>query len=167
MNKINKVLITELMLKKINKKQFIKKARIKETNINEFLFNMLYCSYIEKNAEEVEVCLYLLFTFNIVDNKFVELMNLLLGCDWHQQHENIAMMLQELKDDSSVPYLYATILKQFDYLEYDEFFALAVKCIWALGTIGTNEAKICLIELQKSENEFIANNAKKQLLRLE
>jgi len=59
--------------------------------------------------------------------------------------------------------LYLTALKKYDYLDYDEDFALARKCTWALADIGTSEAKLKLEELQKCDNQLISNFALKRL----
>lgn len=93
------------------------------------------------------------------------MLNNLILCGWHKQHENIAMILQRLKSPKSVDYLYTTINKKYSYLDYDDNYALAVKCIWALGDIGNKEAKEYLKKLLNSENEIIIDNARKQLER--
>lgn len=95
------------------------------------------------------------------DEKFVTLLNQLLLSDWHYQHENIAELLQKLRNLSSVIPLYETANKHFKYLDYDEFNALAVKCIWALGDIATDTAQKCLLSLQENKDSIISNNAKK------
>lgn len=52
------------------------------------------------------------------------------------------------------------------FLEFDEAFALAVKCIWALGDINTPESREKLRLLSQSDNEIIRDNAINQLNRI-
>jgi hypothetical protein len=54
---------------------------------------------------------------------------------------------------------------ELEYLSYegDTTFALAKKCIKALGVIESEESKAALIEISKHPNKFIADMAKKQL----
>ena len=87
----------------------------------------------------------------------------LMGLEWHRSHEDIARALQELKDPSAVEVLYVTALKEFEYLNYDEFFGLARKCTWALADIGTGEAKDKLLRLAQCNNPAIQDYAQKRL----
>lgn len=84
---------------------------------------------------------------------------------WHHQHEDIATLLDFLKSPNSIECLYKITLTEFEYLSYDDSYALALKCIWALGNINTEESKQKLELLSKSENEIIRQNARKQLER--
>lgn len=115
----------------------------------------------------VDNLLFLIFHFNLLDEKMDDILNQLLMCDWHMQHENIAMLLQRLKSPSSIEALYETAIKEYEYLEYDEAHALAVKCIWALGDIGTELAKQKLQLLLNSNIPVIKENAQKQLNRID
>jgi len=59
--------------------------------------------------------------------------------------------------------LYTTSQTQFEYLDYDEAYALAVKCIWVLGDINTFESKEKLKLLSDFENPIIKENTIYQL----
>jgi len=87
----------------------------------------------------------------------------LLEATWHYKHEDIVLILQELKDARAVDALYRTALIDYEYLNHDEFFGLARKCTWALADIGTEEAKTKLELLAGSDNENIRGYAKKRL----
>jgi hypothetical protein len=87
----------------------------------------------------------------------------LLSLDWHTRHEDITLALQELKDPRAVEVLSVTALREFPYLDYDEFRGLARKCTWALADIGTPEAKQKLQELSASGDPLIAQYAQKRL----
>lgn len=157
--------IKELMLKRISKSDFLKSNDIAEENISSEFFARLTRAYIQKSANEVDEMIYLLFSFGVIDEKFVDLLDDLLICDWHWQHENIAMLLQKLKSTKSIDALFETSQKAFPYLSYDDSYALAVKCIWALGDIGTDLALEKLEVLTQSENPIIKKNAIKQVSR--
>ena len=58
-------------------------------------------------------------------------------------------------------------ITEHPYLEYDEAKALTVKCIWALGALGSAEAVEKLKLLARSNNFIISDNAERQLSRVE
>ncbi len=51
----------------------------------------------------------------------------------------------------------------YDYLAYDDGFALARKCTWAPADIGTPEAQQALTRLSACDNSIIASYAQKRL----
>lgn len=120
---------------------------------------------VNQDGERLEYLIYSLFLAekNIQLNFYVDLLNKLIICKWHQQHENIAMLLQEIHSPSSVTYLQKAIYLRPQYLEWDDNYAFAVKCIWALGEIKNSEAEKVLEQLSKESNTIIAQNARKQL----
>lgn len=157
--------ISELMLGKITRQQFLKMNNIDEQMLMSIIYNMLTCSLDSKSKNDVDVAIYLFYAFEINNEKFVPVLNELLVCSWHEQHENIAMALQKFRSPSSVNNLFQTINTKYQYLDYDDSYALAVKCIWALGDIGNELAKGKLEELLYSPNKIISENAMKQLKR--
>lgn len=84
---------------------------------------------------------------------------------WHYRHEDIASLLQDAKSPTSIDALNKAVMTKFGYLDFDDSYALAVKCIWALGEIGTPEAMDKLTKLSKSDNKIIRDNAINQLKR--
>jgi crotonobetainyl-CoA:carnitine CoA-transferase CaiB-like acyl-CoA transferase len=93
----------------------------------------------------------------------LELLNSALLMAWHRRHEDVALALQELKDPSSVEALFAAASAKHAYMDYDEFFALARKCTWALADIGTPEARDCLARLAQDSDVVIVAYAQKRL----
>lgn|SRR5512138_1520406 len=91
------------------------------------------------------------------------ILNQLLVEGWHQKHEDIALSLEKSHDPSSVEALYHAALSRYRYLDYDESYGLARKCIWALSKIGTVEADRRLRDLSQIENSVIAEYARKRL----
>ncbi|OYO76094.1 hypothetical protein CG709_16315 [Lachnotalea glycerini] len=166
MSNLSAINIRELMLKNMQKVEFLMLEGVSENNINDDVYKELIKAIDDKDSSRVDDLIYLIFCFKLFDAKFIELLNNLLVCDWHKQHENIAILLQKLKSPSSVKVLFETATKEFKYLEYDEFYALAVKCIWALGDIGTEQAKENLKLLLNNGNDIIKENAQKQIDRI-
>lgn len=163
---LSEVNIRRLMLKDIHKEEFLSLEGLGDPDIAEQVYKELMKAIDGKDPSRVEDLIYLIFCFKLFDAGFIGLLNALLVCDWHKQHENIAMLLQKLKSPDSVLVLFETVTKQFKYLEYDEFHALAVKCIWALGDIGTEQAKEKLELLLKNGNAIIKENAEQQIDRI-
>lgn len=165
MRSIDEQDLDRLIFGTISKEQFLELIKVKSEDLGNELFEMLNFAYKQRSDVNVEIALYLVFTYELFSENYLDVLNNLILCDWHEQHENIAMLLQRLKSPKSVDYLYNAVNKKYSYLEYDDSYALAVKCIWALGDIGNEEAKEYLKKLLTSENEIIVENAKKQLER--
>lgn len=54
---------------------------------------------------------------------------------------------------------------ELDYLDYDDSYSLAVKCIWALGAIGTDNSRDRLKKLASSGQKIVEEAAAHQLNR--
>lgn len=87
----------------------------------------------------------------------------LVPATWHRVHENIVSALGDLKDPSSVPVLEHCARWIPDYLEFDEFRALAYKSIWALGAIQGTEADAALQRLTNDQDPIVSENARVQV----
>ena len=159
--------IRALMIKHISKDEFLTVENLNENNIKECVYKELIGAMEKQLPVRVDDLLFLVFHFNLLDERMVDILNQLLACDWHMQHENVAMLLQDLKSPSSIEVLYETAIKEYEYLDYDEAHALAVKCIWALGDIGTEHAEQKLKLLLDSNISVIKENAQKQLDRID
>ena len=130
-----------------------------------YVLQLLDTAFNEKNAEDVENALIIASMFNLISKDYTNILLKLMESDWHFIHEDIASIFQELKLPNTVDCLFNAALSRFEYLEYDDSYALAVKCIWALGQIGTEESTEKLILLAQSQNEVIRENALNQLKR--
>jgi PBS lyase HEAT-like repeat len=120
----------------------------------------------EHDADGVEFGLYLGHRFGFTEGHLPILLHL-AGEDWHTQHENVVDGLARLRAPSSIATLYRTALARLDYLDYDEAFALGVKCIWALGSINSEEAVARLEDLLSCGNGILVENVVNQLSRLQ
>ncbi|MFO0828315.1 MAG: SseB family protein [Phycisphaerales bacterium] len=82
---------------------------------------------------------------------------------WHHLHEDIVRSLQLLKHAPAVDVLAAAALTKHEYLAYDNSYALARKCTWALADIGTDAAREKLAALSRCTDATIAGYAQKRL----
>lgn len=87
----------------------------------------------------------------------------LLDEDWHYSHQDLADTLQDIRDPSAVACLLRAAQKRHEYLAYDDSYALAVNCIWALHDIGTGAAVQALNVLAASDVEIIRDKAKARI----
>jgi hypothetical protein len=153
-----------LSLGRISKDEFFKK--FPETLENGFLRAQLDQALQDRDPNAVEHLMLLGFHLGFAADCAEVLCKLLLQ-DWHMQHENIAMVLQDLRHPATVDCLYQTALAELAYLEYDESYALGVKCIFALQAIGTDRAKEKLALIAGGSNPVLAEKARQLLLSLD
>lgn len=131
----------------------------------EFISMEMEAAAKKESADDLEDAITLIFIF---DEKSIsaEQLNGLLLENWHFRHEDIASLLQDIKSESSVEFLFKACQMRYAYLEFDDSHALAVKCIWALGDINNEEARLRLAALCRSEIGVIRSNAEQQLKRV-
>jgi predicted Zn-ribbon and HTH transcriptional regulator len=158
--------IMRLWRNELSSTELLKILNLNEEQISEQIIKMLDKSLKNKDADLCEDAIYLICIYDKFLNKYVTRLNKLLIKNWHKKHEDIASLLQDARSPSSIENLYKTVYARYEYLDYDEAYALAVKCIWALGDIGNDDAKDKLKQLTFSENEIINKNAKYQIERL-
>ena len=87
----------------------------------------------------------------------------LILCDWHHSHENIASILRGQLDSTKGDSLFLAAQRKYAYLDYDDTYQFARKCIKALSAIGDNNAVNKLRSLSNNGNEFIEQYAIKEL----
>lgn len=94
----------------------------------------------------------------------VPILSALLLESWHQQHEDIALMLQELKDARAVDSLLAAATMKFNHLlEWNNLSEFQRKCTWALADIGTAAAHRALVQLSKNQDSVLSQFATERL----
>lgn len=106
----------------------------------EYCLSLLEQAVKNKDDETVEEAIIVSSTLNCFSTEFSGVLCRLLQCDWHDKHEDIARILQDLKDPSTVDCLYNAAQLHFEYLNYDDTYQFARKCIKALSAIGNKEA---------------------------
>ena len=161
MNEKDKKLIIQLASNSITEEDFLSEFSSDQLDVKRVLED----AFDSRDPDDVEFGIVLGFRFGLPE-KCVSILIKLLKADWHFKHEDIAMALQKMKAAESVESLYEAALTEFDYLDYDDSYALSVKCIWGLGDIGNGEAIEKLKLLSSVKNSIIARESKKQLDRL-
>lgn len=154
----------ELMLKKISKEQFLKINAI--TEIGDEIEKGLHKAYQCHDAKSVEEFVNLIWAFEVIDERYVDILNELLISDWHYQHENIALLLEEISSIESIDYLYKAIDLNIHYLSLYENYPFEIKCVRAIYYIGKEKSRSYLEELCKHDNDVIREMAKRQLKKL-
>ncbi len=87
----------------------------------------------------------------------------LLAMTWHSRHEDIALLLQRLRNPASVEPLRDACLRLHPFLVPDDGLAFIRKCTWALADIGNANAKRALEEIAGGILEQPAAYARKRL----
>lgn len=123
------------------------------------IINEIKNAIIAKDGGLIE-CLIILAWQDGLNQEYTQVLCELLAEDWHESAEDIAMMLEEIRDPLSVESLYERALK---IPEYDDGRSLAKKCIWALKAINTEQAMEKLILLTHSADHIISEAAANQL----
>jgi hypothetical protein len=163
MTKKEKKLILDFSLTTITKDDFLTQYPMDLNRVNNYVLETLEQAYLDKNGDDVEYALLLGFSFNVFSDDFVDILCKIIIEKWHNKHEDIALILQKLKSPKSVDCLYQTALMKLDYLSYDDTYALARKCIHALGDINTEASRNKLKLLAISSVPIIREKAEKQL----
>ena len=84
--------------------------------------------------------------------------------DWHQQHEDVVLVLQDLKDGRAAQPLYRAATIRFDHLaRWNNLREFQRKCTWALADIGSENARAYLQELARVDDEHLAEYAQRRL----
>jgi len=156
-------LIRLFAIGKLGKKDFVSEYFEGKTPESTHFLESLESAIKEKNVELIEKNLALISIIGFDEKIFIKQLCELLQEDWHYSHEVIAMGLKEIKDPSTVDCLYSSSEKQFEYLDYDDTFQFARKCIKALSEIADENAIDKLFKLAESNNYIIAEYAKKEL----
>ena len=152
---------------------------MKEIGINDNDFAVKLCKDLEKelktqDCESLEFLIYALMLWVEKGNNkngftlkyFKNILNSLLVCEWHQQHDNIVTLIQELSDEDSLEYVFNAIHLKLPYLEWDENYSFQVKCIRTIRNIGGENAIYYLETLCEDANSVVREMSQKQLEKL-
>jgi len=121
----------------------------------------------EETVDIIHIFIFLIVAgeFYLKNDNFNEILCKLSKDKNHYEHENIALIFENLYSPKLINCVYNLAIMELDYMEYDEFFNIARKCTYALGYTNTPKAKEKLELLVKNENELIREYAIKQLNR--
>ncbi len=118
----------------------------------------------DRDARGVEMALHVGHRFGITSDYLAPLLQLATA-DFHERHEDVVRALQHLAAPESVEALEATAVASYPYLEYDDDYALGIKCLHALEAIATPDAYAAIERLSRSSNEVLAAKATAMLAR--
>ncbi|MBD78741.1 MAG: hypothetical protein CL840_07465 [Crocinitomicaceae bacterium] len=164
MEERTKKLIASLHSGILNENQFLKTYFNKTTLSDQFVIELLKRGVSKKDSDLIEEAIVLLSTNAFSIPTFVSKLSNLLLEKWHNKHEDIVTLLKEYHDSNTVDFLYKTALLKLEYLEYDDTYQLARKCIKSLSGINNQESIERLKLLSDYKNTIIANYAKKELI---
>lgn len=163
MKKAIETLIASLYSGNISKDEFLQKYFDNKRPDGKHVSDLLKSGIINKDASSVEEAIVLLYTEGFSNPLYISELCQLLQMPWHTKHEDIAMLLKDIADPSTVECLYDAAELQFEYLDYDETYQFGRKCIKALSAIGDEASIDKLKMLSKSKIVEIAEYAKKEL----
>ena len=151
--------LKKLMLKKYRKEisfQQLQKEFLKNDDERiEYIKTELEKSYNEKNGKSINTLILAIYMCKLYSEKFVDILCKLSKEEWHERHEDIAIYFMEMELPSTVECLYELAISDFEKYRDDEYCQLVEKCCYALGAIGTEEAKEKLKLLAKSDKDII------------
>ena len=92
-----------------------------------------------------------------IDDSTITLLNELLVTPGHEEHQQIAKLLQNIKSPSTIPFVRKALESNFDYLEYtcSDSNAIAKWFSWLLFSIGTEDAINLIKEYTQSTDKGI------------
>ncbi len=157
--------VIELMLGKISKEQFLEIRAI--SDITDTIEKGLFEAYQSQNSDKVEEFIYLVFIFEVFDERLLNILHYLLVCDWHYKHEDIVLLLQKISSVDSLKYLYNAIELRPQYLTLDNNnYAFEIKCVRAIYYIGKEKSFPYLEKLCASTNSVIREMAQRQIKKI-
>ncbi|WP_293308482.1 hypothetical protein [Pedobacter sp. UBA5917] len=116
-----------------------------------------------KDSRLIEEVVVLLYTGYFKTESFLLVLCGLLSAHWHIKHEDIVTLLKEIKSPKAVNCLYSAVELRFAYLDYDDTYQFARKCIKALSVIGDENAVEKLKLLTNSKIPIIGEYAEREL----
>ncbi|WP_337043901.1 hypothetical protein [Emticicia sp. 17c] len=157
------LLLTALYSGKISKELFLREYFKDIHKSDEYVLNLIQKGIENKSDSEIEEAIVLICTGSFSKPYFVVQLCELLQLPWHFKHEDIAMLLKDIADPSTVDCLYKASELKFDYLNYDDSYQFARKCIKALSAISDESSIEKLKLLAISKTKRIREYAKKEL----
>jgi hypothetical protein len=156
-------LVIDLILGRISYDEFALRTSLDPAGQPDFAARELQEALASQDGDTLECVLMLVERFDRLTADLAPLLATLLLQPWHYKHEDIAIDLQRLRSPATTNALALAALVKYDYLAYNDSYALARKCIWALADIGTPEARNHLEHLAQAPDPEIAYYAKKRL----
>lgn len=156
-------LLNSLISGAITNEEFIRQYSIDANIDDEYCLRLFEEGFDTESSEIIEEGIIVGTTVDCFSNKFSNIFCKLLQEDWHFKHEDIARILQDLRDSSTVDCLFNAAQLHFEYLDYDDTYQFARKCIKALSAIDNDAAINKLQLLAQSNTPEIRKYAAKEL----
>ncbi|SFF10219.1 hypothetical protein [Spirosoma endophyticum] len=159
MTQQEKKLINDRRDGKISEHEFKERLPLREYTDRVQLEAKVNAAISRDDFQELELLIYLVLWVLPDSNQYTSVLNELLVTPGHRDHQEIARRLQKFKSPSTIPYVRAVLLSDFDYLAYtgSDSDAIAKWFSWILADIGTPEAIEVLEECSHSTDEGIRN----------
>jgi len=157
-----KSLIQNFILRKID---FSELERIFPSKIDEaYILEELKALQTSRDGATLDCLITLAYRIGFTD-AIGRLLSKLLLEDWHEEHEEIARILQfKVKIPESMDDMERAMQLKFRYLtERDNYFPFVVKCMYAIANLNTDASTSKLQALAASEDDFIRNAAQWQI----
>lgn len=168
MDKESERIIHSYSLQEIDKATFLEQfspVLLRDSNL---AADIIYQGISNKSSEDIRLGYIMMLIQNDILGYALNLnvLCLLLTNKYHFHHEDIAMLLKGVKSPETVDSLYYAAELQYDYLNYDDTYQFARKCIKALAAIGSENAYEKLRLLTNSRIPEIGAYARKELRKI-
>jgi len=166
-NKIESI-VKRYWKKEIDKEEFVRQIQLKIGNKKEDVENLFERIIRNRNADELEYGLVILYAIE-ENNDMIDIIHKLLLEPWHREYEELTHDLQKRKRPESIPFLKQAIQNKYEYLESygTGTRQLINQCGHALKSIGTEEAINSIRELSKSDDPIIKDEMLYRVSRIE
>lgn len=163
MNAEQQAAVVDYMVGRLSYEDLVRRTGIDPVKQPGFAERELRQGLAARDAGTIECALLLAVRFELVTPDMASLLALLLLEPWHEKHEDIAKILQELREPATADALAGAAVVKHEYLAYDDSHAFARKCIWALADIGTPTSREHLERLSQNPDHEVAAYAQKRL----
>lgn len=150
---------------RIDKKDTVIELGTTDEDICTLLREQLKVAIANKNDEHLRASMGFMQEYDCFNNgELLKIYNTLITDDWHSLNEDMAFILQQIADPSSIEPLYHASTMKIPHFAYNNSEAFARKCMYALGAIGTKEAEEKLRLLLQQEEPHIREYAREGLV---
>jgi hypothetical protein len=139
---------------------FLEENMVSPVELSDFVTKSLSHPIESADGNIVESGLYFLMRLGKPD-EIPEILCKLILSENHFRHEDIIRIMQDLGDELFIPYIKDAIkLKQkLNYLDHDDYGAFYKQGLWALTSIGTEQAKDAIASFVESDIPELRNAA--------
>jgi hypothetical protein len=117
-----------------------------------------------KSRDDSALAIALSTAFSHTPREIVPDLCRILTENWYEQHEDIVLLLQDLKDERAVEALFEAAQMTFKHLiQWNNVHEFQRKCTWALADIGSDRAKQRLSDLVGGRDETVAAYSRERL----